>query len=279
MTDADLRGMLARAPEAFELLAPEILDAAATVDSFVAPHVYVGCGSSLDVAESIAGPERAISASDAMFGRPEGALIAVSRSGSTSELVSTAATGRFSLAITCVPDSPVGELSDAVLDLSAAIEPTHMAVTSTLVTVAAIAVIESSPEERPRLVSELTAALTGENLPELQSGRVQWLTPWRGLPVARELARKSTETGRSARWGHPFEFLHGDDLDPFADGAMWVVIDSRRRLDEFCRRIGGRTQSVELLPYSWETADVVDLVGLFRAGIERLLPGSRPPRS
>lgn len=243
LTVGDERASVGRAGSVLGALKSELLRFAREIDGEHAPPVFTGCGSSLDAA-SIATTGTGVhtrSAGDVGAADRDHLFIAVSRSGHTSELMRAKTEVSLPYVITCDPSAALSDGARGVLDLSSAQDSGFVAAGSTLVTAAAIAVIATPEAERSRTYDRLLETLEALELREaISSGEVIWLSDWALVPLGRELVRKSIETGRYSTWGHPYEFLHGDDV-AVSPSAAWVLIDddssSRRflalsRLDE-----------------------------------------------
>ena len=128
MTSKEILGQ----PEAWTRAAHD--GAAAPLPAAGSPALVIGCGTSAFVAEAMArlrdgsgqGPTDWAYASELPVGRSYEHLIAVTRSGTTTEVLqalsSDAAAGAKLTCVTAVPGTPVADLCDQVVDLSYADE-------------------------------------------------------------------------------------------------------------------------------------------------------------
>ena len=274
LTDtADWESLL-RAPEALRALLPAINAFAELVDA-TPGLTYVGCGSSLDVVDVVA-PKGSVSVSggDAALATQVGPWIAISRSGSTRELSDVALNTPPSFVVTCDPTSELAKRSvGPVLDLSEASDPGFVALTSTLVTLSALILIDSAPSARPALSVQLVDALS-RGLAQPTSAAapaIAWLGNWRSEPLGRELVRKTAESGRSGMWMHGFEFLHGHDLLARGDDWEWVVIDEEARYSSFIERLG-RTGSPPVRHLELNSSSLSAVGALTRAYASLFVP-------
>lgn len=278
LTVGDESGKARSAPTLLRQLVPAIHDFRETLDSGK-PIGFVGCGSSLDVAEALARvrPERAIAVSAADFTNdPDRQWIGVTRGGRTRELLDAMAAGTIAHVITCDPSSDAAEHASTVLDLSIAEDSGHVAAVSTLITAAAISVILSETPESE--IEALDVALRGDDLGVIAPGPVVWLGPWSAYPLAREFVRKSVETQRRSSYAHTFEFLHGDDL-MYADSATWCLLDSAERISRFDdlsqSRMGAAVTRVTR-EFDWDATASALTVGLLAAVFSSLFDEEAP---
>lgn len=266
LTTGDEAARLRHAATVFGSLVPAIQEWCATLPPG-AELGFVGCGSSLDIPEALvdaAGRGRAVSASE--FVPESGATwVAVTRSGTTREVLGAMSGGVIDHVITCGPDAPVARPARHVLDLSPAADTGFVAALSAIVTAAAIAVaLGEDPDDVARALRPSSPGRRGlGGVPA-----VAWLGPWRAYPIARELTRKSIETGRRASFAHQFEFLHGDD-QMYPPGTAWVLLGDEAANESFVTMMGAdRHDQVVRLDVDWERMTPLATVELLAATYE-----------
>jgi fructoselysine-6-P-deglycase FrlB-like protein len=180
----------------------------------------VGCGTSLYVAQAWAalreaaghGETDAFPASELPAGRRYDALVAISRSGTTTEVVHALQRelAPRTVALTALMDSPVSDAADEVVDLSFADE---RAVVQTRFATTALSLLRAlvHPESTEPAAADGERALT-EELPVDPTAVEQWTFLGRGWTVglAHEAALKLRETAQAWTEAYPaFEYRHG----------------------------------------------------------------------
>ena len=191
----------------------------------------VGCGTSLYVAQAWAalreaaghGATDAFPASELPTGRNYDVLVAISRSGTTTEVVYALQRGLAprTVALTALMDSPVSDAAGDVIDLSFADE---RSVVQTRFATSAFSLLRAlvDPESVDPAVADARRALS-EPLPVSPTEIEQWTFLGRGWTVglAFEAALKLRETAQAWTEAYPaFEYRHG----PIAIAAPWRVV-------------------------------------------------------
>lgn len=191
----------------------------------------VGCGTSLYVAQAWAalreaaghGETDAFPASELPPERRYDVLVAISRSGTTTEVVHALQQGLAprTVALTALLDSPVSEAAHEVIDLSFADE---RAVVQTRFATTALSLLRAleHPESVEPAAADAERALT-EPLPVDPTAIEQWTFLGRGWTVglANEAALKLRETAQAWTEAYPaFEYRHG----PIAIAAAWRAV-------------------------------------------------------
>lgn len=197
----------------------------------------VGCGTSLYMAQAAAvlrenaghGRTDAFAASEMPPGRRYDVMVAISRSGTTTEVAGLLrrASGMRTVVLTAVPDGPVAAAADAVVPLPFADErsvvQTRFATTAlTLLRAAAGADVEPSIVDADR-------ALAGD-LPVDPAAMSQWTFVGRGWTVglASEAALKLREAAQAWTEAYPaMEYRHG----PISVSGPGTVVWSLGPLD------------------------------------------------
>jgi fructoselysine-6-P-deglycase FrlB-like protein len=198
----------------------------------------VGCGTSLYVAQAAAalreaaglGVTDAFAASELPAGRRYDVLVAISRSGTTSEVVHALGRGLAArtVAITAAVDTPVPAAADATIALPFADE---RSVVQTRFATTALALLREVAEPG----SAVRAAVDGERalgleLPVQPAAVEQWTFLGRGWTVglAHEAALKLRESAQAWTESYPaFEYRHG----PISIAAPGRVVWSHGALD------------------------------------------------
>jgi fructoselysine-6-P-deglycase FrlB-like protein len=191
----------------------------------------VGCGTSLYVAQAWAalreaaghGVTDAFPASELPAGRQYDVLVAISRSGTTTEVVHALRQGLAArtVALTALSESPVSEAADDVVDLSFADERSVVQ-TRFATTAIALARALAHPESIEAAAADGERALSLA-LPVEPTSVEQWTFLGRGWTVglANEAALKLRETAQAWTEAYPaFEYRHG----PIAIAAQWRVV-------------------------------------------------------
>jgi CRISPR-associated protein Cas5a/b/c len=219
----------------------------------------VGCGTSLFVAQAAAslreaaglGVTDAFAASELPPGRRYDVLVAISRSGTTSEVVHALGRGlaERSVAITAVAGTPVPAAAGAVVALPAADE---RSVVQTRFATTALALLRelADPGAAARAAADGERALA-QPLPVDPSTVEQWTFLGRGWTVglAHEAALKLRESAQAWAESYPaFEYRHG----PISIAAPGRVVWSHGPLDaaiaEAVRATGATVVTPELDP-------------------------------
>jgi CRISPR-associated protein Cas5a/b/c len=198
----------------------------------------IGCGTSLYVAQAWAalregsghGETDAFAPSEIPNGRRYDALVAVSRSGFTSEVLHALRRGLAdrSVAITASRETPVSEVADDTVELAFADE---RSVVQTRFATSALALLRAAihPDGTTRAAADAERALT-QPLPVDPEGVEQWTFLGRGWTVglALEAALKLRETSQAWTEAYPaFEYRHG----PISIAARRRVVWSFGPLD------------------------------------------------
>ena len=193
----------------------------------------VGCGTSLFMGQAYAwlreaagrGETDAFPASEAPGRRRYDAIVAISRSGTTTEVLEVLrAEGRApSVAIVGVADSPIAAAADASVTLEFADE---RSVVQTRFATSALAMLRAHLGEDLEPVIEQADAALGEDLP-VDAGRFTHFvflgTGW-AAPLASEAALKFRETAQAWAESYPaMEFRHGPIAVASPASVVWAL--------------------------------------------------------
>jgi fructoselysine-6-P-deglycase FrlB-like protein len=219
----------------------------------------VGCGTSLYMAQAWAalreaaghGETDAFAASELPAAREYDVLVAISRSGTTTEVVHALQRGLAprTVALTALMDSAVSDAAGDVIDLSFADE---RSVVQTRFATTALSLLRAlvDPESIEPAVADARRALS-EPLPASPSEIEEWTFLGRGWTagLAFEAALKLRETAQAWTEAYPaFEYRHG----PIAIAAPWRVVWSLGPLHpdiaEDIRRTGASVVAPDLDP-------------------------------
>jgi fructoselysine-6-P-deglycase FrlB-like protein len=234
-------------------------DAADVLPAPGARTCVVGCGTSLFIAQSWAalreraghGETDAFAASEIPDGRRYDVLVAISRSGSTSEVVH--ALGRElaqrTVAIVADADTPVAHAADDAVAMPFADE---RSVVQTRFATCALALLRElvAPGAAERAAADARAALEAP-LPLDPAGIEQWTFLGRGWTVglAHEAALKVRESAQAWTEAYPvFEYRHGPISIAAPGRVVWSLDGLDPSLASELERIGATVVADELDP-------------------------------
>jgi fructoselysine-6-P-deglycase FrlB-like protein len=193
----------------------------------------IGCGTSWFVAGAYAalreslggGPTDAFAASQFPAGRPYDRVLAISRSGTTTEVTrAIEATRSPVVAITAVPDSPIGAVADHAVVLDFADE--QSVVQTVFATTTLMLLRGSAGEELSQVVEQVRAVLSGDSAypAELeQADQVTYLGHGWAYGIAQEAALKMREAAQLWTESYPqMEYRHGPIAIAQPGRAVWV---------------------------------------------------------
>jgi fructoselysine-6-P-deglycase FrlB-like protein len=236
--------------------------AATAGDSLPAPGARVcavGCGTSLFVAQCWAalreragqGETDAYAPSELPDGRRYDVLVAISRSGTTSEIVHALGRGAAdrSLALTAAVDGPVVEAADDAVTLDFADE---RSVVQTRFATSALAFLREpiEPGAAATAAADARAAL-GRALPVDPEPVEQWTFLGRGWTVglAHEAALKLRESAQAWTESYPlFEYRHGPISIAAPGRVVWTFGPGDPSLAAELERIGATVVADDLDP-------------------------------
>jgi fructoselysine-6-P-deglycase FrlB-like protein len=195
----------------------------------------IGCGTSLFVAQAYAalreslgaGETDAVAASEMPRGRGWSTVVAISRSGTTTEVVTALESlrGRRRVALVGVEDSPVAANADEVITLEFADE---RSVVQTRFATSALALLRASLDvDLDTAIAEAGSALEGE-LPVEPARHEHFVflgTGW-SIGLANEAALKLRETAQAWTESYPaMEFRHGPISVVGPRSVVWAIGD------------------------------------------------------
>ncbi|SEM09309.1 SIS domain-containing protein [Nonomuraea pusilla] len=208
----------------------------------------VGCGTSWFVAMAYAalreragqGETDAFAASEAPIGRAYDRVLALTRSGTTTEVLDLlATTGSRTVAITADPDTPVMTAADQVIVLDYADEKS---VVQTRFATTQLALLRASlGEDLTQAVADAEQALA-EPLPDVLTGAEQFTFLGSGWSVglAQEAALKMREASRSWTEAYPaMEYRHGPISIAGPGRVTWMLGQAPEGLREQVEATGG----------------------------------------
>jgi len=246
----------------------------------------LGCGTSWFMAAAYAalreaagqGETDAFAASEFPAGRRYDAVVAISRSGTTTEVqraLSTAASP--TLLITALPDSPLADVASESVVLDFADE--QSVVQTVFATTTLVLLRATLGEELSRAVGQATEVLAGGSpLPEEVEAAEQLTFLGRGWAdgVAREAALKLREATRLWTESYPqMEYRHGPISIAQPGRAVWVFGEPVPGLVDDVRATGAALVTSDLDP----VADLVRVQLLAVRRAERLGLDSDRPRA
>jgi fructoselysine-6-P-deglycase FrlB-like protein len=219
----------------------------------------VGCGTSLYMAQAAAalreqaghGRTDAYPASELPEGRRYDVMVAISRSGTTSEVVHVLGRGlaERSVAITAVPEGPVGAAADDVIALPFADE--HSVVQTRFATTALTLLrAHAGDGGTDRAAADADQALARE-LPIDPASVSQWTFIGRGwtVGVAQEAALKLREAAQAWTEAYPaLEYRHGPMSVSGPGTVVWAFGPLDPALTEEARAVGTTVVDLPLDP-------------------------------
>lgn len=240
----------------------------------------VGCGTSYHVAQAFAavretlghGETDAFCASE-MPHRPYDAVIAISRSGTTTEVVRTLEScppNTLTIAVSAAPDSPVSRLASRVIDLSFADE---RSVVQTRFPTTVLALLRACVgDDVTTAVRDAERALD-EPLPDAldQVGRLVFLGRGLAVGLANEAALKMRETAGLWAESYPaLEYRHGPISVASRESLVWMLGEVPANLVEDVVSTGSRVAGGARDP-------MAELVLVQRSALARALAIGRDP--
>jgi fructoselysine-6-P-deglycase FrlB-like protein len=234
--------------------APSLVDALPRPDQRV---LAVGCGTSLHVAQAYAARREALGlaetdaypASEAPRGRTYDRTLAISRSGTTTEIVRCLEARREpSTALVGVEGTPVADRASTVVSLAFADE---RSVVQTRFATTTLALLRAHlGEDLAPAIADATKALE-EPVPADPTGFDHFVFLGRGWTVglAHEAALKIQETSASFSESHPaMEYRHGPISLAGGRSLVWALGEVERDLLEDVRRTGATVIAGNLDP-------------------------------
>lgn len=233
----------------------------------------VGCGTSWFIAQAYArvresaglGLTDAFAASEYPTERDYDVLLAISRSGTTTEVLDVlraAPSGVRTIGITGPVDSPMVELVDHALTLPYADEES---VVQTRFATTALALLRASVgHDIPGVAEQARRALSAE-LPAELLAATQFTFLGRGwaVGIANEAALKLRETSQVWTESYPaFEYRHGPISIAAPSRVTWLFGDEPAGLGDEVRATGAHFETSSLDP-------LADLVRVHRVALER----------
>lgn len=236
-------------------LAPEVASVLPAPGERVA---VVGCGTSLYVARAFAalressgsGEADAVPASEFPAGRSYDRVVAISRSGTTSEVVHLLheLAGTRTVAITAVPDSPVVAVASDVVTLGFADE---RSVVQTRFATSALALLRAHlGHDLEPVIADAERALT-EPVPAeaLERDHFVFLGHGWSVGIAEEAALKLREAARSYTEAYPaMEYRHGPISIAGDRTLVWVMGTPDPSIADDVRAVGAAVRTSTLDP-------------------------------
>jgi fructoselysine-6-P-deglycase FrlB-like protein len=236
---------------------------------------FVGCGTSWFVSQVIAtwresaglGESDAFTATEVPLHRSYDRIVTITRSGTTTEVVDLLASvrGRIpTLTLTAVPDTPVADVADGLIDLSFADEEsvvqTRFATTAMMLFRQALGLVPAG------ILDSCRAATTAE-LPaaHVAADQVSFLGTGWTIGIANEAALKFRET--SSSWAESYsamEYRHGPISIAQPGRLTWMFGDAPAGLADQVAATGAEFVDHDLDP-------LVDLVLAQRVAVARAL--------
>lgn len=249
---ADWAGVVARLPEVAALLPPR-----------GARVAVVGCGTSLFMAQAYAelreraghGETDAFAASEHRLDRGYDAVLAITRSGTTSEVVEVLAgirgRGPVSTVVVATPGSPVTELSDRTVLLP---EVDERSVVQTRFATSTLALLRASlGEDLAGAVEDARAVLAEDEATGLReladAEQVTFLGRGWTVGLAHEAALKLRESAQLWTESYPaMEYRHGPVSIATRGRVVWALGEVPAGLEEQVRSTGAHFESRDADP-------------------------------
>ena len=241
----------------------------------------VGCGTSLYIARAYAtlresrglGETDAFAASEFPADRSYDRYVAVSRSGTTTEVLDflTGRRGRGStVALTADPAMPIGDLADSVLDLAFADE--HSVVQTLFATTALAALRAGLGEDISPLADRAESAVSGElDQTWLEAEQFTFLGRGWAFGIAQEAALKLREAATDWTEAYPtMEYRHGPISIAAPGRVVWHFGPGGEQLR-------GEIAETGALLVTHDDDPQVDLIRVQRLAVERATRGGLDP--
>ena len=235
------------------------------------PLAVVGCGTSWHIAAAISalreaagfGVTDAYTASEARLDRGYPQVLALSRSGTTTEILRLVASVRPGTRVSAVvgtPDSPLAQVVDQAITLEYADEAS--VVQTRFATTALAAARSALGEDVEPLAVAAEQALAAPLPPVLDARQVVFLGSAWAVGLADEAALKLREAALHWTESYPAaEYRHGPIALAQPDAAVWVLGDAPDGLADAVRATGAVLVDDPLDP-------MVDLVRVHRVAVE-----------
>ncbi|QGN33630.1 SIS domain-containing protein [Microlunatus sp. Gsoil 973] len=236
---------------------------------------FVGCGTSWFVSQVIAawressglGESDAFTATETPIHRSYDRIVAITRSGTTTEVIDllTAVSGKIpTVTLTAVPDTPVAEASDELIDLSFADE---QSVVQTRFATTAMMLFRQAYGLVPDGILEACREATTAELPaeQVTAEQISFLGTGWTIGVANEAALKFRET--SSSWAESYsamEYRHGPISIAQPGRLTWMFGDAPAGLADQVAETGAGFVDHDCDP-------LVDLVLAQRVAVARAL--------
>ncbi|MBO0769401.1 MAG: sugar isomerase [Solirubrobacterales bacterium] len=206
----------------------------------------VGCGTSWFVAQSYAayrelagaGETDAFAASEWPAGRRYDRVLAISRSGTTTEIVDLLASTPNTSLITAVPDAPAAALASDVVSLDFADE---RSVVQTRFPTTVLCLLRAHLGEDLEGAIEDCVRVLEEPLPEFNATQFTFLGRGPSVGLAHEAALKLRETSQSWAESYPaMEYRHGPISIADARTLVWMLGAAPKGLGDQVAATGAR---------------------------------------
>lgn len=241
---------LASQPEMWRRAA-ELASTAAPLPPAGARVAFVGCGTSLYVAQAAAayrgqrglGESDAFPASEVPAGRRYDAVVTISRSGTTTEVLDALAAlapGTRTLAVTAVDDSPLGRLATDQIVLSFADE---RSVVQTRFATSALCLLLAHCGWDVEASAATADAFLGAPVPGEVDAAEQFVFLGRGVAaaLANEAALKLREVLGAWTESYPtMEYRHGPISAAGEHSLAWILDDAEPGIDDEIAKTGAR---------------------------------------
>ncbi len=263
---------VASQPEVWRTAAARVAPALMRVLTAPGPLAIVGCGTSWFVAQTLAalredaglGPTDAFTASEARLGRGYPSLLALSRSGTTTEICQLLAqrpAATRATAVVAVPRSPVALAADEVIALDFADE--ESVVQTRFATSVVAAARAGLGTDVSALASAAEAALRAPLPPVIDARQLVFLGSGWSVGLAHEAALKLREATLSWSESYPaMEYRHGPVALAEPGTAVWIFGPSPAGLAAQVARTGASVVDDPLDP-------LVDLVRVHLLALAR----------
>ena len=256
MTQTYVGAEIASQPDTWREVIPLLDDARESLPRSGARVAVVGCGTSWFIAQAYAalredaghGETDAFTASEFPHGRSYDHVVALSRSGETTEIIELLArvTAATSL-VTAVPDSTATRFADAVVALPFADE---RSVVQTRFATTALALFRGTlGEDLDRLAVDAETALALDHEPLLEVDQVTFVGTGWTIGLCAEAALKTREAAQFWAESYPaMDYRHGPIAIAQAGRLVWSFGPEPRGLREEVERTGARFVRHDLDP-------------------------------
>ncbi|QVQ53840.1 SIS domain-containing protein [Spiractinospora alimapuensis] len=259
MTEAHIEREIQSQPECWRRAADVAPRHASVLPQAGERVAVVGCGTSWFIAQAYArlredgghGETDAFAASEMPEGRSYDRILAITRSGTTTEVLDLLKQVRGTtptVAITAVPESPIADVADTIVSLDFADE--ESVVQTRFATTALMLLRASLGDDVDTALSDLSTALTSDLHPQLLTAeQITFLGQGWSVGLANEAALKMREAAQAWTESYPaMDYRHGPISVTTTGRVVWILGAAPDGLVADVERTGGHAETSSLDP-------------------------------